>query len=53
MLRLREASGAGMDPSPDPSAWEDLRVTFNLFLVLRYDPQAGLVDATVVTSHVK
>ena len=39
MLRLREASGAGMDPSPTPPAWEGLRATFCLLLVRKYRPK--------------
>ncbi len=53
MLSLREASGVGMDLSPDPSAWEGLRVTFGLFLGAPMLPQTGLLDAGAASSCVK
>jgi len=39
MLRLREASGEGSLPSPDPSAWEGLRVTLTYSLCAETVPK--------------
>ena len=39
MLRLREESWVAGDPSPDPSAWEGLRVTMGGMALCEHRPR--------------